>query len=29
MTDKVREQFAAGDRWRVPIPAALVKSVAE
>jgi hypothetical protein len=25
---KVREQFADGDCWRVPIPAALVKSVA-
>jgi SAM-dependent methyltransferase len=28
VTGKVREQFADGDRWRVPIPAALVKSVA-
>jgi SAM-dependent methyltransferase len=29
VTEKVREQCAAGDRWRVQIPAALVKSVAD
>ena len=28
VTEKVREQFADGGRWRAPIPAALVKSVA-
>lgn len=28
VTRKVREQFADGDRWRAPIPAALVTSAA-
>jgi SAM-dependent methyltransferase len=28
VTNKVREQFADGDRWRAPIPAALLKAVA-
>ena len=28
VTGKVRERFASGDRWHVPIPASLVKAVA-
>ena len=28
LTAAVREQFARGDRWRVPVPAALVRATA-
>jgi len=28
LTAAVREQFAHGDRWRVPVPAALVRATA-
>jgi ubiquinone/menaquinone biosynthesis C-methylase UbiE len=28
LTTTVREQFSSGDRWRVPVPAALVRAIA-
>lgn len=28
LTTTVREQFSNGDRWRVPVPAALIRAIA-